>query len=96
MIKLRDLLKEQPTQSDTEEKPKPPTGGGEDETSKELKIDIPDTPFNPDASQITSKLVNILKTWQEKEYPSDDVRWKEYYNDIVKLVKNIKGDSDEI
>ena len=95
MIKLKDLLKEQPTQPDEKKPPQSSTGGGE-ETSKELKIDIPDSPFNPDASQITAKLVDILKTWQEKEYPSDDIRWKEYHKDISKLVKYIKGEEDEV
>ena len=94
MIKLKDLLKEQPTQPD-EKKPTPPTSGEED-TSQKLKIDIPDDPFNPDASQIVAKLTDILKIWQEKEYPSDEIRWKMYHKDILKLVQFIKGDTDEI
>ena len=98
MIKLKDLLKEQPSpdKEKSEQPPQPPAGGGEEEASKELKIDIPDKPFNPDASQITAKLSDILKVWAEKEYPSDEMRWKSYHNDISKLVKFIKGEVDEV
>ena len=39
---------------------------------KPLKIDIPDSPFEPDTQQIKDKLRNILTMWKTKEYPSDE------------------------
>ena len=77
---------EQPPQS-----PQQPQGGGE-QKPKKLKIDIPDTPFEPDVSQIKDRLKHILKTWQTKEYPSDEIRWKLYYKDILRLVRHLQGD----
>ena len=76
------------------EPPKPPAGGGagEDTGPKKLKIDIPDSPFEPDINQIKDRLKQILKQWQVKEYPSDEIRWKLYYKDILKLVKHLDGD----
>ena len=88
---VKDVLNEQP--------PAPPKKddsggeGGEGETSKELKIDIPDTPFKPDINQVVDKLKNILKQWEIKEYPSDAIRWKEYYKDIAMLLKKIQGEN---
>ena len=38
------------------------------------------------------RLTQILKQWKIKQYPSDEVRWKEYYRDILKVVKTIEGD----
>ena len=60
--------------------------------SKKLKIDIPDTPFEPDINQVKDRLKQILKQWQVKEYPSDEIRWKLYYKDILKLVNHLEGD----
>ena len=76
------------------EPPKPPPagGGGEDTKPKKLKIDIPDSPFEPDINQVKDRLKQILKQWQVKEYPSDEIRWKLYYKDILKLVKHLDGD----
>ena len=74
-----------------EEEPKaqqPPTPG--ETEPKKLKIDIPDNPFNPDASQITSRLKQILIQWEDKVYPNDRVRWNDYYHDIETLVKQIE------
>ena len=34
------------------------------------------------------KLEDVLVTWENKEYSSDKARWKEYYKDIEKIVKN--------
>ena len=72
----------------------PPGGGGEEggEEPKKLKIDIPDSPFEPDISQVKDRLKQILKTWKTKEYPSDEIRWKLYYKDILKLVNHLEGD----
>ena len=63
----------------------PPAGGGEEESKpKKLKIDIPDTPFEPDVNQIKDRLKQILKNWQKfgKANP----------NDIVNLIKHLDGD----
>ena len=90
---ILEVLKEEPDKKPAP--PQPPADGGD--TSKELKIDIPDSPFHPDTKQVTDHLIKILKQWEIKEYPSDRVRWKSYYKDIAKFVKKIKGDtSDEI
>ena len=74
--------------------PKPPTGGGEDKPPEpqKLKIDIPDSPFEPDINQVKDRLKQILKQWQVKEYPSDEYRWKSYYKDVQKLVKYLDGE----
>ena len=97
-IIIEELLNEQPPMPPKKKPPQPPQGGGgEGETSKELKIDIPDSPFNPDIGQVVSQIKDILKQWKVKEYPSDKHRWVEYYKDIVKLVQQIQGDiPDEI
>ena len=83
---IEEVLNEQPPQP-----PKPPAAGGEDDPKK-LKINIPDTPFEPDVGQIKDRLKQILKQWEEKQYPSDEYRWKSYYKDILKLVKHLDGD----
>ena len=36
--------------------------------------------------EILSRLEDILKTWEEKEYDSDKDRWEEYYKDVEGLV----------
>ena len=72
----------------------PPTAGGEDKPPEpqKLKIDIPDTPFEPDVSQIKDKLKHTLKQWEERQYQSDKHRWQSYYKDILKLVRHLDGD----
>ena len=79
--------------------PKPPAGGappagggGEDTEPKKLKIDIPDSPFEPDINQVKDRLKQILKQWASNEYPNDRVRWNDYFHDIEKLVKVLDGD----
>ena len=73
--------------------PQPPAGGGEEESKpKKLKIDIPDTPFEPDISQVKDRLKQILKQWATNQYPNDRVRWNDYFHDIEKLVKVLDGD----
>ena len=57
-----------------------------------LKIDIPDSPFEPDVNQIKDKLKQILKQWKVQQYPSDEIRWKMYYKDLLKLVSQLDGD----
>ena len=73
-------------------KPPPAGGGGEDTEPKKLKIDIPDSPFEPDINQVKDRLKQILKQWQVREYPSDEYRWKSYFKDVQKLVNYLGGD----
>ena len=73
--------------------PQPPAGGGEEESKpKKLKIDIPDTPFEPDINQVKDRLKQILKQWQVGKYPSDEYRWKSYFKDVQKLVNHLDGE----
>ena len=57
-----------------------------------LKIDIPDSPFEPDVNQIKDKLKQMLKQWKVQQYPSDEIRWKLYYKDILKLLGTLEGE----
>ena len=72
----------------------PPPTGGEDKPpeSQKLKIDIPDSPFEPDVNQIKDRLKQILKQWATNQYPNDRVRWNDYFHDIEKLVNYLDGD----
>ena len=88
MIKLKKLLMEQPPQPPQ----KKPEGGDDAPKPQKLKIDIPQTPFEPDVNQLKDELKKILNQWQIKQYPSDEFRWKDYYKDILKLVKTLEGD----
>ena len=88
MIKLKKLLMEQPPQPPQ----KKPEGGDDAPKPQKLKIDIPQTPFEPDVNQLKDELKKILKQWEIKQYPSDQHRWREYYKDILKLVKTLDGD----
>ena len=103
MIKMKDLIKKQNDMLREKfvhrrlheaDPPKPPPagGGGEDTKPKKLKIDIPDSPFEPDVNQIKDRLKQILKQWATNQYPNDRVRWNDYYHDIEKLVKVLDGD----
>ena len=85
--RLHGRLDEAPPQS-------PAQGGGEDKPPEpqKLKIDIPDTPFEPDINQVKDRLKHILKQWATNEYPNDRVRWNDYFHDIEKLVKVLDGD----
>ena len=51
---------------------------------QKLKIDIPESPFEPDVNQIKDRLKQILKNWQKfgKANP----------NDIVTLIKYLDGE----
>ena len=65
----------------------PAPGGGEEEKPPEpqkLKIDIPDTPFEPDVNQVKDRLKQILHNWKKfgKANP----------NDIVTLIKYLDGE----
>ena len=42
---------------------------------------------SPEENDIFDGLKNALKTWETKEYDSDESRWKEYYKDIENLLK---------
>ena len=107
VIKMKDLIKDQTDMLRDKfihrrlheaDPPKPPAGGappagGEGgEEPKKLKIDIPDSPFEPDINQVKDRLKQILKQWQVGEYPSDEYRWKSYFKDVQKLVKALDGD----
>ena len=96
VIKMKDLIAQQKFLNEKfiKEEDPPAAGGGEDKPPKpqKLKIDIPDTPFEPDVQQIKDRLKHILKQWQVKQYMSDEHRWKEYYKDILKLVNHLSGD----
>ena len=67
--------------------PKPPAGGGEDKPPKpqKLKIDIPDSPFEPDVGQVKDRLKQILKQWK--------IAGKSNAGDIIKLVNHLEGDN---
>ena len=41
----------------------------------------------PEENNIIDELCDILKTWETKDYPSAEVRYKAYYRDIDNLVK---------
>ena len=97
VIKMKDLLDQQKFLNEKfiKEEDPPAAGGGEEEKPPEpqkLKIDIPETPFEPDVNQVKDRLKQILKQWQVKQYMSDKHRWKDYYKDILKLVKHLEGD----
>ena len=64
--------------------PKPPAGGGEDKPPEpqKLKIDIPDSPFEPDINQVKDRLKQILKQWK--------IAGKSNAGDIIKLVNYLK------
>ena len=85
MIKLKDILSEAEPP-----KQKPPAGGGEEKPQK-LKINIPDSPFEPDPGEILDSLKQVLKQWELKQYPSDLHRWKEYFIDINNHISVLPG-----
>ena len=88
MIKLKKLLSEEEPP-----KQKPPAGGGDTpEKPQKLKINIPDSPFEPDPGEIIDGLKQVLKQWELKQYPSDVHRWKEYFIDIKKLIAKFEGE----
>ena len=101
VIKMKDLIKGQTdmlrekfVHRRLHEADPPPAGGGEEKPPEpqKLKIDIPDTPFEPDINQVKDRLKQILKQWATNQYPNDRVRWNDYFHDIEKLVKVLDGD----
>ena len=40
----------------------------------------------PSVEGILKELIEMLKTWESKEYESDENRWQEYTNDVANLV----------
>ena len=97
VIKMKDLIKAQTDElrkkfiwTEAEDD----SGSGEEAPAKpeKLKIDIPDSPFEPDVNQVKDQLKHLLKQWKTREYPSDEIRWKLYYKDILKLVNHLEGD----
>ena len=89
-----DVLREKFVHRRLHEADPPPAGGGEEKPPEpqKLKIDIPDTPFEPDINQVKDRLKQILKQWATNEYPNDRVRWNDYFHDIEKLVKVLDVD----
>ena len=94
VIKMKDLIKDQTDMLREKfvhrrlheaDPPKPPAGG-EDKPPKpqKLKIDIPDSPFEPDVNQVKDRLKQILQNWKKfgKANP----------NDIVTLIKYLDGE----
>ena len=96
VIKMKDLIAQQKFLNEKfiKEEDPPAAGGGEEKPPEpqKLKIDIPDTPFEPDVNQVKDRLKHILKQWQVKQYMSDKHRWKDYYKDILKLVNYLDGE----
>ena len=81
-----DMLREKFVHRRLHEAEPPPAGGGEEKPSEpqKLKIDIPDTPFEPDVNQIKDRLKQILHNWKKfgKANP----------NDIVTLINYLDGE----
>jgi hypothetical protein len=44
---------------------------------------------------IVDELREILAIWEEKDYESDEARWKAYYEDIEKLVEKHDDGEEE-
>ena len=95
VIKMKDLIKGQTDmlrekfvhrRLNEADPPKPPAGGGEDKPPKpqKLKIDIPDTPFEPDINQVKDRLKQILKQWK--------IAGKSNAGDIIKLLNYLDGE----
>ena len=92
VIKMKDLIKAQNDMLREKfvhrrlNEVDPPAAGGEEKPPEpqKLKIDIPDTPFEPDVNQVKDRLKQILKAWQKfgKANP----------NDIVTLIKYLDGE----
>ena len=78
-----DVLREKFVHRRLHEADPPPAEEKPPEPQK-LKIDIPDTPFEPDVNQVKDRLKQILKNWQKfgKANP----------NDIVTLIKYLDGE----
>ena len=95
LIKVQnDMLREKFVHRRLNEADPPQPAGGEDKPPKpqKLKIDISDSPFEPDVNQIKDKLKQMLKQWKVQQYPSDEIRWKMYYKDLLKIVSQLDGD----
>ena len=102
VIKMKDLIKdhndmlrEKFTHNRLNEQPPQPSAQDKEDKSTEpqkLKIDIPDSPFEPDVNQVKDHIKQLLKTWKTKEYPSDEIRWKMYYKDVLKLLSTLEGE----
>jgi hypothetical protein len=45
---------------------------------------------NPNS--VVGCLKDILRSWEEKEYPSDKARWEEYAKDIASLIDYYSSD----
>ena len=100
VIKMKDLiraqgdvLRKQYMWTEADDEKKPPTDGDDGPPKpQKLKIDIPDSPFEPDVNQVKDQLKHLLNQWKTREYPSDEIRWKLYYKDILKLLSTLEGE----
>jgi hypothetical protein len=94
VIKMKDLIKAQTDELRKKFIWNEGEDGGEEKPPEpqKLKIDIPDTPFEPDINQVKDRLKQILKQWQVGKYPSDEYRWKSYFKDVQKLVNHLDGE----
>ena len=96
LIKVQnDMLREKFVHRRLDEQPPQPSAQDKEDKSTEpqkLKIDIPDSPFEPDVNQVKDHIKQLLKTWKTKEYPSDEIRWKMYYKDVLKLLSTLEGE----
>ena len=43
-----------------------------------------------ESDTILLALKEILKQWENKQYPDDKARWEEYYMDIEQLVQDVE------
>ena len=57
-----------------------------------IKEDFSSNLDEQDSDTLIEALKNILKQWEIKQYPSDQHRWREYYKDILRVVKTLDGD----
>ena len=87
LIKVQnDMLREKFVHNRLDEQPVQSSQDKEDKSTEpqKLKIDIPDTPFEPDVNQVKDRLKQILQNWKKfgKANP----------NDIVTLIKYLDGE----
>jgi hypothetical protein len=50
-------------------------------------VDLMEMP-SPDENNLIDDLKKILRTWETKEYNSDEERWQEYFYDIQELIED--------
>ena len=96
MIKLKELLSEQPFgKKEKSDKPSPDSGG--EETSKKLKINIPDEPFSGGEDKIEEGPSYEYANYMKKIEKAENLQAKEV-NNLVKLLqkKGLKKEASEL